>query len=169
MGKICQRAVAIPVTSSSIYKECGVAIFTWMHTLLEYKINMWVKFPLFPPIIFTVPQYPRGYGERLVSVFSSVQIRSAALKLYEVNMKQTTIVKVLVICMLIGATFIIGCIDTSEATVNKVNYKYIGRVQTNEGVGDLIRVYDDELDVTLYIVMSYKGAGIAAIPNSQLD
>ena len=30
-----------------------------------------------------MPQYPRGYGERLVSVFSSVQIRSAALYLYD--------------------------------------------------------------------------------------
>jgi hypothetical protein len=86
-------------------------------------------------------------------------------------MNKRTII-VIFILVLIG----LGCIEASKAFIEEADYKVIGVFrpqgirQAGELQGEVFRIHDDELNVTLYIYRDGRGGGggMAAVPDSQL-
>ena len=68
----------------------------------------------------------------------------------------------------------LGCIEVSQAFIEEADYKVIGIFrpqgvrQLGELQGEVFRIHDDELNVTLYIYINGKAGGMTAVPNSQL-
>lgn len=79
-------------------------------------------------------------------------------------------IMVIFILVLIG----LGCIEASQAFIEEDDYKVIGVFrpqgirQLGELQGEVFRIHDDELNVTLYIYRDGRGGGMAAVPDSQL-
>lgn len=85
------------------------------------------------------------------------------------NIKRTIIA--VFILVIIG----LGCIEASQAFVEEDDYEVVGTFypdgirQHGELQGEVFRIHDDELNVTLYIFLGAKRGGITAIPDSQLE
>ena len=85
-------------------------------------------------------------------------------------MNKRTIIAVFIL-IIIG----LGCIEASQAFIEKDDYEVVGTFipvgirQTGELKGEVFRIHDDELNVTLYIFLGARRGGITAIPDSQLE
>lgn len=85
-------------------------------------------------------------------------------------MNRRTVIAIFIL-VLIG----LGCIEASQAFIEEADYKVIGIFrpqgirQLGELQGEVFRIHDDELNVTLYIYRDGRGGGMAAVPDSQLE
>ena len=85
------------------------------------------------------------------------------------NIKRTIIA--VFILIIIG----LGCIEASQAFVEEDDYEVVGTFYPDgirhrgELKGEVFRIHDDKLNVTLYIFIGERRGGITAIPDSQLE
>ena len=85
------------------------------------------------------------------------------------NIKRTIVA--VFILVIIG----LGCIEASQAFIEDNEYTAVNifrnleRNSYYELSGQVFRIHDDELNVTLYIYTDDRAGGITAIPDSQLE
>lgn len=70
----------------------------------------------------------------------------------------------------------LGCIEASQAYIEDPEYEVVNIFRnvgkgyyTGELRGEVFRIHDDELNVTLYVYQDDRAGGITAIPDSQLE